>query len=134
MTNWIASLKNYLRPATKPETPGTLGKDQREFTLDVANLIIYMYERGYEATFGDAYRDPRSHGKQGVFKSYGAAKSAHKHRLAIDLNLFKDGVYLTETEDHREFGEFWESLRPSHVWGGRFEDGNHYSRKRDGIA
>lgn len=133
--NWLAALRNYLKPTTEPvEVRGTLGRDQREFTLDVARLINFIYERGYEATFGDAYRSPKAFGAQGEKGPYGADKSAHKYRLAIDLNLFKDGVYLTETEDHREFGEFWERLRPSHVWGGRFNDGNHYSRKRDGIA
>jgi len=55
---------------------------------------------------------------------YGDFKGKTK-RLAIDLNLFKDGEYLTDTEDHRFLGEFWESL--GGTWGGRWDDGNHYS-------
>ena len=39
----------------------------------------------------------------------------------------KLGEYLVETEDHRFLGEFWESLDPMCTWGGRFQDGNHYS-------
>ncbi len=48
-------------------------------------------------------------------------------RLAIDLNLFRDGRYLETTEDHAPLGLFWESL--GGTWGGRFRDpdGNHYS-------
>jgi hypothetical protein len=46
-------------------------------------------------------------------------------RLAIDLNLFdSDGTYLTDTEDHRRLGEWWEAQ--GGIWGGRFNDGNHY--------
>ena len=114
----------------------SLGAAQREFALDVAALINRIYERGYECTLGDAYRSPKAHGGMGEQGPYGRASSAHKQRLAIDLNLFKGGVYLTETEDHREFGEFWESIRPEHRWGGGFTpaDGNHYSRKYGGIA
>jgi hypothetical protein len=109
----------------------SLGVKQRKFTLMVAALIQKAAELGYETTFGDAYRDPRVHGEQGVKKSYSEARSAHKHRLAVDLNLFKNGVYLTKTEDHKQLGEFWESI--GGTWGGRFNDGNHYSMEHDGI-
>ena len=88
----------------------------------VGLLILYIYERGYEVTLGDAYRDPRAfHGGD----PYGHPNSLHKQRLAIDLNLFLDGKYLTTPEDHEPFGEFWESIGGS--WGGRFNDANHYS-------
>lgn len=89
---------------------------------------------GYEVTLGDAYRDPRLHGSHGEKKGYGHRKSCHKLRLAIDLNLFLDGEYLTETEDHEKLGEWWESLHPLCRWGGRFSnpDGNHYSLEHNG--
>ena len=112
----------------------TLGDTQREFTQDVADLIQFIYDSGYECTLGDAYRDPRSHGKMGEDKAYGRPTSAHKQRLAIDLNLFLDGKYLSTTEAHRLFGEFWEGMTQDNVWGGRFNDGNHYSRRYNGIA
>lgn len=107
-----------------------LGTKQRIFTRMVADLILFAYERGYELTFGDAYRDPRAFGPVGTRKYYSSANSLHKERLAIDLNLFKDGVFLTATEDHRELGEFWESI--GGTWGGRFNDGNHYSIEHNG--
>jgi hypothetical protein len=106
----------------------TLGQAQREFALDIAHLIFHAYEMGYELSFGDAYRDPRVHGEYGVKGSYATAKSEHKRRLAVDLNLFKNGKYLSKTSDHKALGEYWESLNEKNVWGGRFKDGNHYQR------
>ena len=110
----------------------TLGEKQRLFMKLIPRLIDFAYKMGYELTFGDGYRDPRSHGKMGQFASYGRVFSNHKVRLAIDLNLFKDGVYLTKTEDHAPLGKYWESLHSLCRWGGRFKDGNHYSMLHDG--
>lgn len=108
----------------------TLGQKQRRFTKMIAKLIDFAYENGYELTFGDAYRDPRLHGDLGVKKGYGHSKSNHKIRLAVDFNLFKDGKYLTSSEDHKPLGGFWESI--GGTWGGRFNDGNHYSLEHNG--
>ena len=108
----------------------TLGQKQRKFTRMIAQLIEYAYANGYELTFGDAYRDPRLHGDVGVKKSYSSANSLHKSRLAVDFNLFKDGQYLTTTEAHRVLGEYWESI--GGTWGGRFNDGNHYTIEHQG--
>lgn len=94
----------------------TLRERQSEFAGHVPGLIIRALSHGFEVTLGDAYRDPRC--------PYGSKSSRHKQRLAIDLNLFKGGKYLTETEDHRVLGEWWESI--GGIWGGRFDDGNHY--------
>jgi len=108
----------------------TLGEKQRKFSRMVARLLDKAHAMGYEVSLGDAYRDPRLHGELGVKKGYGAKNSCHKLRLAIDLNLFRDGVYLQSTEDHRQLGEWWESQ--GGVWGGRFNDGNHYSIEHNG--
>lgn len=112
----------------------TLGEKQRAFARMVGQLIDHAYRSGYELTLGDAYRDPRVHGDVGVKKSYSSANSVHKHRLAIDLNLFKGGEYLTSSEAHRPLGEFWKSLHPDCRWGGDFSspDGNHYSMTHGG--
>lgn len=109
----------------------TLGQKQRKFTLMIAQLIQFAYEHGYELTFGEAYRteqQARWNAEQGI----GIVNSLHRSRLAVDFNLFKDGRYLTRTEDHRPLGEFWESIGGS--WGGRFRnrDGGHYSLEHGG--
>ena len=92
----------------------SLRQQQSIFAKKVALLILFAYEQGYEITLGDAWA--RDGHKDGSF---------HYKRLAIDLNLFKDGNYLTETSDHEPLGLFWETL--GGTWGGRFKDGNHYS-------
>ena len=108
----------------------TLGEKQRKFALMVSKLITYAYEQGYELSFGDAYRSPEVFGRVGVRKGYGRAMSLHKERLAVDFNLFKNGRYLETTEDHEPLGIYWESIGGS--WGGRFNDGNHYSLEHQG--
>lgn len=114
----------------------TLGEKQRLFARLVGLLIEYAHQHGYELTFGDAYRDPRVHGEVGHKKSYSSANSVHKQRLAVDFNLFKDGVYQTSSEAHRALGEFWKGLHPDCRWGGDFAiaDGNHYSMTHGGRA
>jgi len=114
----------------------TLSGAQFEFTLDITKLIQYIYDSGYTCTFGDAYRSPKAHGGMGEEGPYGRARSAHKQRLAVDLNLFKNGKYLTKTSDHKPFGQYWKGLRADNKWGGEFKspDGNHYSKRYGGIS
>jgi hypothetical protein len=100
----------------------TLREKQCLFSTMVTGLLSFAISRDYEVTLGDAYRDPRV--------PCGHPDSLHKLRLAIDLNLFKDGKYLTRTEDHVELGTYWESI--GGIWGGRWVDGNHYSYSHDG--
>ncbi len=110
----------------------TLGDKQRLFSMLLAELVLWAYDEGYEITYGDFYRDPRVHGQVGSKQSYSSSASCHKSRLAGDLNLFKDGKYLTSTEDHRPLGEKWESMNELCRWGGHFNDGNHYSFEHNG--
>jgi hypothetical protein len=112
----------------------TLGERQRLFTRLVAKLIEHAYEHGYELTLGEAWRTPEQaalNAKAGK----GIAQSLHGMRLAIDLNLFRNGEYLTASEDHKPLGEYWKTLHPDCCWGGDFSrpDGNHYSLQFGGI-
>ena len=110
----------------------TLGQQQRLFSRLIAEHTLWLYEKGYECTEGDAYRDPRSHGKIGERIAYGKKNSNHKRRLAKDINLFKDEVWLTKTSDHEISGARWESRHPLCRWGGHYDDGNHYSMEYKG--
>ena len=114
-------------------TEETLGQKQRRFAKAVAGLINEALELGFEVSLGDAYRDPRVHGEFGVKEGYGAARSCHKLRLAVDLNLFKNGEYLDGSVHHKELGEWWEKQHELCRWGGRFNDGNHYSLEHNGV-
>lgn len=112
----------------------TLRDKQVLFARLVALLILEAYQRGYEVTFGEAYRSPEEAARLAK-AGKGIVKSLHTQRLAIDLNLFKDGVYLSSTESHRPLGEWWETLSTDDYeccWGGRFNDGGHYSIGHNG--
>lgn len=121
--------------ATIPDDTFSLGEKQRLFAKLVPRLIDHAHELGFEVTLGDAFRDPRAFGPHGSSRialtghsaPYGNPVSCHKLKLAIDLNLFKGGEYLPDTLDHLPLGEWWEKLHPLCRWGGRFQDGNHYS-------
>lgn len=113
----------------------TLGEKQRLFTRLIGKLIEYAYGIGYELTFGDAYRSPEQ-AKLNAASGKGIVNSLHCERLAIDLNLFINGQYKTQTEDYKVLGEYWETLGPDCRWGGRFSrpDGNHFSIAHAGRA
>lgn len=108
----------------------TLSEKQALFTVMIAQLINWADERGYRLTFGEAYRTPEQaalNAKSGK----GIKNSLHTQRLAVDFNLFKNGEWLTKSTDHQPLGEYWESI--GGTWGGRFNDGNHYSLEHNGV-
>lgn len=112
----------------------TLQERQWKFTDDISFLIGFAYNKGYDLSFGEAYRTPEQaalNAKAGI----GIANSLHTQRLAVDFHAFKDGVYLTKSEDYKELGEYWKSLNKDNAWGGDFSkpDGNHFSQSYNGI-
>ena len=94
----------------------SLRNEQSKFVKMVALLILFAYERGYELTFGDAWSKPE-------YKAH-KTNSNHYIRLAIDLNLFKDGEYLTGIVGHDVLHDFWDSIGGAERIKG---DMNHYS-------
>jgi hypothetical protein len=112
----------------------TLGEKQRLFCSLVAKLIAFAYDIGYEMTFGEAYRTPEQ-AQANAVKGTGISNSLHTKRLAIDLNLFYNKVYLQRTEEYEELGDYWKSLHPLCCWGGDFKkpDGNHFSLEHEGV-
>lgn len=109
----------------------TLRQKQSLFVQLVARLIVQAHLKGYELTFGETYRSPEEAARLAK-AGKGIKASLHTQRLAIDLNLFKDGVYLSSSDSHRPLGEWWEQQHPLCRWGGRFGDGNHYSLEHGG--
>jgi hypothetical protein len=100
----------------------TLGQAQRDFAKMVGDLVVHAYLIGYEITFGDAWA--KTGHKQG---------SNHYIRLAIDLNLFKDGEYLADGPEmlkgHSLLHDYFDTL------GGAkriANDLNHYSYEWNG--
>jgi len=113
----------------------TLGQRQRRFLPLVAKLIEFAYANGYELTAGELYRSP----EQAVLNAAhntGIANSLHIVRLAIDVQLFKDGAYLTDSAAYAPLGTYWKTLDPDCCWGGDFVtrvDGNHFSLSWGGV-
>lgn len=107
---------------------------QEEFAQSAALLIQKAGKLGYGVTFGEAYRTPEQ-AKLNAASGAGIANSLHTERLAIDINLFKDGRYITDGEGHRDLGAWWKALGPMYRFGGDFKraDWNHYSISPDGV-
>jgi hypothetical protein len=112
---------------------------QNLFSSMVCRLIEKAQADGYWVTLGEAYRPPAVaslYASEGI----GIADSNHSCRLAIDLNLFQGGAYLTSVEAYRPLGEYWKSLSGPDVtcvWGGDFHempDADHFSFAYDGVS
>ena len=112
-----------------------LGEKQRLFARLVSQLLHRVHSTGYECALAWCYRPPEASALYAVRK-LGIPNSLHGSKLAIDLDLFKDGVYLRDSGSHAALGEFWKSLHPDCRWGGDFKrrDGNHYSMQYEGRA
>lgn len=108
----------------------TLLQKQQRFAHMVSFLIQQAEFMGYDVTLGEAQRSPEQ-AKWNAEHGKGISHSLHIVRLAIDLLLYKDGVWLNKTEDYTKLGEWWESQ--GGTWGGRFGDGNHFSLEHNGI-
>jgi len=84
---------------------------------------VKAYSLGYTLTLGEGYT-------QADQDTDHMKNSLHYVKLAQDLSLFHDGVYLTSSNAYEELGKYWESL--GGAWGGRFGDGNHFSLEHEG--
>jgi hypothetical protein len=106
----------------------TLHQAQALHVKLVASLIKFAYASGFELTWGEAYRTP----EQAAWDAQnhtGIVNSVHCDRLAVDLQLFKDGAYLTDPEAYKFMADYWVSLDPSCRAGYFFttKDANHFS-------
>jgi hypothetical protein len=97
----------------------TLSQKQQRFSWLVAKMIIYANEAGYGITLGECYRTKEQaaiYAKEGK----GIANSVHCDRLAIDINLFRDGKYLTDISHYKILGDWWVIQYADCKWGGNF--------------
>lgn len=102
---------------------------QQKFSVMVAKLIQFLAGKGYGITFGEAWRTPEQAALNAA-KGIGIKNSLHSDRLAIDLNLFLDGVFLRNPESYQLAGDYWVAI--GGTWGGRFGDANHFSLTYEG--
>lgn len=74
---------------------------QFKFTEMLGELILYAYRNGFTLTLGEGF----------VSSGTGHMKgSLHYIRLAQDLNIFKDGVWLQDGTGLDVLHDFWDSL------------------------
>ena len=65
-------------------------------------------------------------------KGNGILLSIHRDGLAVDLLLYKGGVWCQDAKDYEQFGVWWEGQHPLARWGGRFRDPAHFSLEWQG--
>lgn len=133
---------------------------QRKFTLATAKLIEHIYDSGFEATYDEAHRTDEQAAlnalslaqrervallTKGEFPALAAAiasskgkginHSVHRLRLAVDLNLFKNGAFLEDVADYLPFGAWWKSTFAGYNarWGGDWGDADHFSFEYQGV-
>ena len=104
-----------------------LREKQSVFLKNVALLIKWTFDNGYELTGGELQRTKE---QQEIYVNEGLSQtmnSQHLKKLAIDLNLFINGIYQTNNEAYKSLAEYWKSLHPNNVagydWGW---DANHF--------
>ena len=113
----------------------TLREQQSLFVKLTADFIQWVYASGWELTFSEAWRSPQEAAVQAAAGA-GIVNSLHVQRLAIDLNLFRDGALLTSVEDYLPLGVQWEGMHELARWGGRFTrpDADHFSLTFNGVS
>lgn len=96
---------------------------QQEFTVAIAKLILYADSLGCQLTFGDCYAG-------GAFGHM--ENSNHYRRLAVDFNLFVEGEYINDGDNHMwaKLHEYFEELGGAPMIK---KDANHFSFKHRGI-
>lgn len=114
-----------------------LREQQSLFVEDVITLLMFIYSfEGYTVSLGEAHRPDEM---QKIYLEKGLTKtleSYHQKRLAIDLNIFVNGVLIDNKVPNfkkilQPIGDKWESLDPLNRWGGNFKsflDTPHFER------
>jgi len=99
----------------------TLSERQQVFTFNIHQLIEFAYKNGFTLTFGEVYRTQE---QQKIYFDTGRSKtmnSRHLQRLAVDFNIFIDGVLINEPIKIQPLGNFWITLNLDNVWGGDWD-------------
>jgi hypothetical protein len=96
-----------------------------------ARLIDKAISLGYEPAL-DQVKRTQAEADANAAAGKGIKNSLHLLGLAVDLLLYRAGVYVTDTATYTELGEWWEQQHSLCRWGGRFKDGNHFSIEHEG--
>ncbi len=105
----------------------TLREARCHYTSALAYIIGYAVSIGFEVALDE--------GKSSVGHMKG---STHEVGLGQDILLYRPPTgYLKDTEDYKPVGLEWERYGEAKGWplrwGGRFNDGNHFSWEWNGV-
>jgi hypothetical protein len=144
LTDRVFSAQRVTSVSVHPQPTLSLREKQSLFARLLAELILWIYSRGWEVTLADGAIDtPRKFRAEDgrKFEAPDAQHmkgSLHYYRLAQDLNLFVADKFISDGGHPvwTEIGVKWESLNPLCAWGGRFNhpDANHVSLRHEGKA
>lgn len=116
----------------EPDDDPKLSAYQQRCAQAISYFIHQIPQRvpGAQVTFGEAHR-PTWVAAEYARRGLGIATSLHTQRLAIDLMLFRGGVYQTNSEAYRPLANLWKQIGPHFGIvpgaGIDFNDGNHFS-------
>jgi hypothetical protein len=113
----------------------TLREQRCLFTRLICEFGLWAFQQGYELAFGEVVRT-KAQAQQNAGSGTGISNSLHLDGLAVDFNLYINGVYQESSEAHAPLGAQWKSMHSLCRWGGDFRkpDGNHYSLEHNGRA
>jgi hypothetical protein len=112
-----------------------LARKQRLFAYLFHQLQARAYSMGYEVVMGEVWRGPaqvEAYARSGK----GHRSTLHALCLAGHIWLFRDDVFLVDTDDYYSLGAWWKAQHPLCRWGGDFSrpDGVHFSVTHGGVA
>lgn len=114
----------------------SLGEKQREYVRCLGLLFQFVYSHdSWAFSLSEGYVGDTD-ARDGDRDSPHLKGGCHDFRLALDLNLFINGIWIKDG-GHKAWtaiGEFWEGTHPLARWGGRFNDSNHFSFTHNGRA
>jgi hypothetical protein len=114
----------------------TLGEKQRLFAKLLGQFLVWIYSTPGREVSGGEWERSQAQADANAASGAGISNSLHLKRLAVDLNLFLEGVYQNQSEAYSELGAYWKGLHPLCRWGGDFKtrpDGNHFSLEHEGV-
>jgi hypothetical protein len=108
----------------------TLLQKQFTFSKNLTTLFNWLIINKYDWSIGGAYRTEY---QEKEYKRLGLShtnNSLHLKKLAIDLNIFKDGKYLTTGELLKPIGDYWCKLNEKNRWGGDWNKNGIYKDEK----
>lgn len=111
----------------------TLRQKQTSFWLNVAKLIVYAQALGTQLFVNEWIRSAATQAANVAKGASATMNSMHLYGLAVDLlqlkDVMDDGMINMTFDDYKALGEYWESLDPNNIWGGRFGTGGNKNKK-----